>query len=158
MLWGGMADDFDLEMMRRAMALAQTAAEAGEAPIGAVVVDPVTREVVAEAYNEPIRLSDPTGHAEILALRTAAAKLSNYRLSGLTLYVTLEPCAMCAGAISHARIGRVVYGASDAKGGAVEHGPRYFEQPTCHSRPTVESGLLAEESSAMLKAFFRARR
>lgn len=158
MLWGDMADDFDLEMMRRAMALAQTAAEAGEAPIGAVVVDPVTREVVAEAYNEPIRLSDPTGHAEILAMRSAAAKLENYRLSGLTLYVTLEPCAMCAGAISHARIGRVVYGASDAKGGAVEHGPRYFEQPTCHSRPTVESGLLAEESSAMLKSFFRARR
>lgn len=158
MLWGDMADDFDLEMMRRAMALAQTAAEAGEAPIGAVVVDPVTRQVVAEAYNEPIRLSDPTGHAEILALRSAAAKLENYRLSGLTLYVTLEPCAMCAGAISHARIGRVVYGASDAKGGAVEHGPRYFEQPTCHSRPAVESGLMAEESSAMLKAFFRARR
>ena len=158
MLWGDMADDFDIEMMRRAIALAQTAAEAGEAPIGAVVVDPVTREVVAEAYNEPIRLSDPTGHAEILAMRSAAAKLENYRLSGLTLYVTLEPCAMCAGAISHARIGRVVYGASDAKGGAVEHGPRYFEQPTCHSRPTVESGLLAEESSAMLKAFFRARR
>lgn len=158
MLWGGMADDFDLEMMRRALALAQTAAEAGEAPIGAVIVDPATREVVAEAYNEPIRLSDPTGHAEILALRSAAAKLENYRLSGLTLYVTLEPCAMCAGAISHARIGRVVYAASDAKGGAVEHGPRYFEQPTCHSRPAVESGLLAEESSAMLKAFFRARR
>lgn len=158
MLWGGMADDFDLEMMRRAMALAQTAAEAGEAPIGAVVVDPATREVVAEAYNEPIRLSDPTGHAEILALRSAAANRENYRLSGLTLYVTLEPCAMCAGAISHARIGRVVYGASDAKGGAVEHGPRYFEQPTCHSRPAVESGLLADEASALLKSFFRARR
>ncbi|HOY77300.1 MAG TPA: tRNA adenosine(34) deaminase TadA [Hyphomonadaceae bacterium] len=153
-----MADDFDLEMMRRAMALAQTAAEVGEAPIGAVVVDPATREVVAEAYNEPIRLNDPTGHAEVLALRSAAAKLENYRLSGLTLYVTLEPCAMCAGAISHARIGRVVYGASDAKGGAVEHGPRYFEQPTCHSRPVVESGLLADEASALLKSFFRARR
>ena len=153
-----MADDFDLEMMRRAMALAQTAAEVGEAPIGAVVVDPATREVVAEAYNEPIRLNEPTGHAEVLALRSAAAKLENYRLSGLTLYVTLEPCAMCAGAISHARIGRVVYGASDAKGGAVEHGPRYFEQPTCHSRPVVESGLLADEASALLKSFFRARR
>ncbi|MET0370114.1 MAG: tRNA adenosine(34) deaminase TadA [Sphingobium sp.] len=153
-----MADDFDIEMMRRAMALAQTAAEAGEAPIGAVVVDPVTREIVAEAYNEPIRLSDPTAHAEVLAMRSAAAKLNNYRLSGLTLYVTLEPCAMCAGAISHARIGRVVYGASDAKGGAVEHGPRYFEQPTCHSRPAVESGVLADESSTMLKVFFRARR
>jgi tRNA(adenine34) deaminase len=158
MLWGDMADEFDLEMMRRAMALAQMAADAGEAPIGAVVVDPVTREVVAEAYNEPIRLNDPTGHAEVLAMRAAATKLGNYRLPGLTLYVTLEPCAMCAGAISHARIGRVVYGAADEKGGAVASGPRFFEQPTCHSRPQVESGVMAEESSAMLKTFFRARR
>ena len=158
MLWGGMADEFDLEMMRRAMELAQAAAAAGEAPIGAVVVDPASREIIAEAHNEPIRLNDPTGHAEILAMRVAAEKLGNYRLSDLTLYVTLEPCAMCAGAISHARIGRVVYGAADEKGGAVANGPRFFDQPTCHSRPVVESGLLAEESSAMLKAFFRARR
>ena len=158
MLWGGMADEFDLEMMRRAMELARAAADAGEAPVGAIVVDPVSREIVAEAHNEPIRLSDPTGHAEILAMRVAATKLGNYRLSGLTLYVTLEPCAMCAGAISHARIGRVVYGAADEKGGAVANGPRFFEQPTCHSRPAVESGVLADESSAMLKAFFRARR
>lgn len=158
MLWGGMADDFDLEMMRRAMAQAQAAADAGEAPIGAIVVDPATREVVAEAHNQPIALHDPTGHAEVLAMRAAAAKLGNYRLTGLTLYVTLEPCAMCAGAVSHARIGRVVYGAADEKGGAVANGPRFFEQPTCHSRPQVESGVLAEESSAMLKAFFRARR
>lgn len=158
MLWGGMADEFDLEMMRRAMGLALAAADAGEAPVGAVVVDPATREIVAEAHNEPIRLNDPTGHAEILALRSAAAKRENYRLSGLTLYVTLEPCAMCAGAISHARIGRVVYGAADEKGGAVANGPRFFEQPTCHSRPVVESGVLAEDASAMLKAFFRARR
>jgi tRNA(adenine34) deaminase len=158
MLWGGMPDDFDFQMMRRAMELAQAAADGGEAPIGAVVVDPVTREVIAEAFNEPIRLSDPTGHAEILAMRSAAAKLGNYRLSALTLYVTLEPCAMCAGAVSHARIGRLVYGAADEKGGAVANGPRFFEQPTCHSRPTVEGGLLADESSAMLKAFFRARR
>lgn len=153
-----MDDDFDFRMMRRAMELAQAAADAGEAPIGAVLVDPVTRQVVADAYNEPIRLSDPTGHAEILAMRSAAAKLANYRLSGLTLYVTLEPCAMCAGAISHARIGRLVYGAADEKGGAVANGPRFFEQPTCHSRPVVESGLLADESAATLKAFFRARR
>ena len=153
-----MADEFDLEMMRRAMELARAAADAGEAPVGAIVVDPVSREIVAEAHNEPIRLSDPTGHAEILAMRVAATKLGNYRLSGLTLYVTLEPCAMCAGAISHARIGRVVYGAADEKGGAVANGPRFFEQPTCHSRPAVESGVLADESSAMLKAFFRARR
>ncbi len=153
-----MADDFDLGMMQRAMALARAAAAAGEAPIGAVLVDPVTREVVAEAHNQPIGLHDPTAHAEVLALRAAGARLGNYRLTGLTLYVTLEPCVMCAGAISHARIGRVVYGADDAKGGAVKHGPRFFEQPTCHSRPQVESGVMADEASAILKDFFKARR
>lgn len=158
MLWGGMATETDLEMMRRAMRLARAAADAGEAPIGAVVVDPETGEVIAEAHNQPIALNDPTGHAEILALRAAAEKRFNYRLSGLTLYVTLEPCAMCAGAISHARIGRLVYGAADAKGGAVASGPKFFEQATCHSRPVVEAGVLADESAAMLKAFFRARR
>lgn len=158
MLWGGMAADFDLEMMQRALGLARAAAEAGEAPIGAVLVDPATGEVVAEAHNQPIGLNDPTAHAEVLALRAAGARLRNYRLTGLTLYVTLEPCAMCAGAISHARIGRVVYGADDAKGGAVVHGPRFFEQPTCHSRPAVTGGVLGDEASAMLKEFFRARR
>jgi tRNA(Arg) A34 adenosine deaminase TadA len=158
MLWGGMDEGFDLEMMRRAMALAQAAADAGEAPIGAVLVDPASGEVVAEAHNQPIRLHDPTAHAEILAMRTAAANAANYRLTGLTLYVTLEPCAMCAGAISHARIGRVVYGAPDEKGGAVAHGPRFFEQPTCHSRPSVTSGVLADESASLLRSFFRARR
>lgn len=158
MLWGGMAADFDLEMMQRALGLARAAAEAGEAPIGAVLVDPATGEVVAEAHNQPIGLNDPTAHAEVLALRAAGSLLGNYRLTGLTLYVTLEPCAMCAGAISHARIGRVVYGADDAKGGAVVHGPRFFEQPTCHSRPAVTGGVLGDEASAMLKEFFRARR
>jgi tRNA(adenine34) deaminase len=158
MLWGGMGEVFDLEMMCRAMAQAQAAADAGEAPIGAVLVDPATGDVVAEAHNQPIRLHDPTAHAEVLAMRAAAQRLGNYRLTGLTLYVTLEPCAMCAGAISHARIGRVVYGAADEKGGAVAHGPRFFEQPTCHSRPAVTAGLMAEESSALLKGFFRARR
>ena len=158
MLWGGMGEVFDLEMMCRAMAQAQAAADAGEAPIGAVLVDPSTGDVVAEAHNQPIGLHDPTAHAEVLAMRAAAHKLGNYRLTGLTLYVTLEPCAMCAGAISHARIGRVVYGAADEKGGAVAHGPRFFEQPTCHSRPAVTAGLMAEESSALLKGFFRARR
>ncbi|MEZ6030529.1 MAG: tRNA adenosine(34) deaminase TadA [Hyphomonadaceae bacterium] len=153
-----MADECDLEMMRRAMELARAAAAAGEAPIGAVLADPATGEVVAEAHNQPIGLNDPTAHAEILALRAAGTRLGNYRLTGLTLYVTLEPCAMCVGAVSHARIGRLVYGAEDAKGGAVAHGPRFFEQPTCHSRPQVEGGLLAEESSELLKAFFRARR
>ncbi|MEO6858700.1 MAG: nucleoside deaminase, partial [Solirubrobacteraceae bacterium] len=97
-------------------------------------------------------------HAEILALRMAAEALGNYRLTGLTLVVTLEPCAMCAGAISHARIGRLVFGASDPKGGAVIHGPRFFDQPTCHWRPEVVGGVLAEESAALLKGFFRARR
>ena len=144
--------------MRLALAKAQAAAEAGEIPVGALVVDPVSGDVVAEAANAPLGLCDPTAHAEISALRAAARKVGNYRLTGLVLYVTLEPCAMCAGAISHARIGRLVYGASDPKGGAVEHGPRFFEQPTCHWRPAVEGGVLAEESAALLRAFFRARR
>ena len=148
----------DEQTMRIALAEAQAAAERGEAPIGAVVVDPATGEIVARAGNSPIDLSDPTAHAEILALRAAAAKLGNYRLTGLTLVVTLEPCAMCAGAISHARIGRLVFGAADKKGGAVISGPRFFEQPTCHWRPEVEGGVLGEESATILKEFFRARR
>ena len=144
--------------MRIALAEAQAAADAGEAPIGAVVVDPATGAVIARAHNAPIGRHDPTAHAEILALRQAAEKLGNYRLTGLTLAVTLEPCAMCAGAISHARIGRLVFGAADAKGGAVASGPRFFEQPTCHWRPQVTSGVLAEESAALLRGFFKARR
>jgi tRNA(Arg) A34 adenosine deaminase TadA len=115
--------------------------------------------VLATAGNGPIAAHDPTAHAEILALRAAGAALGNYRMPpGATLYVTLEPCAMCAGAISHARIGRLVYGAHDPKGGAVAHGPRFFTQPTCHWRPTVEAGLCAEESADLLRGFFRARR
>ena len=144
--------------MRIALDMAQDAAARGEAPIGAVVYDPASGEVIAAAGNSPISLHDPTAHAEILAIRAAAAKLGNYRLTGLSLFVTLEPCAMCAGAISHARIGRVVYGASDAKGGGVEHGARVFDQSTCHWKPEVESGVLAEESAALLRGFFRARR
>jgi tRNA(Arg) A34 adenosine deaminase TadA len=144
--------------MRMALDLAQAAADAGEAPIGAVIVDPATGEVVATGANAPIAGHDPTAHAEVVALRRAGAATGNYRLTGLTLYVTLEPCAMCAGAISHARIGRLVYGADDPKGGAVAHGPKLFEQPTCHWRPQVEGGLLATESAALLRGFFRARR
>ena len=150
--------DHDLITMRIALAEAQAAADRGEAPIGAVVVDPATGEVIARAANSPIASHDPTAHAEILALRAAAARVGNYRLTGLTLVVTLEPCAMCAGAISHARIGRLVFGATDAKGGAVVSGPRFFDQPTCHWRPDVEGGVLAEESAEMLRSFFRARR
>jgi tRNA(Arg) A34 adenosine deaminase TadA len=148
----------DLSTMRIALDMAQDAAARGEAPIGAVVFDPASGEVIAAAGNSPISLHDPTAHAEILALRQAAAKRGNYRLTGLSLFVTLEPCPMCAGAISHARIGRVVFGAQDAKGGGVMHGARVFDQPTCHWKPEVEGGVLAEESAALLKGFFRARR
>ena len=148
----------DEPTMRIALEEAQAAAARGEAPIGAVVIDPATGEIIARAGNGPIGLADPTAHAEILALRAAAAKLGNYRLTGLTLVATLEPCAMCAGAISHARIGRLVFGATDEKGGAVVSGPRFFDQPTCHWRPKVDGGVLAEESAAMLRDFFRARR
>ena len=144
--------------MRIALALAQAAAERGEAPIGAAIIDPATGSVIAAAANAPIAGHDPTAHAEILAMRAAGLALGNYRLTGLTMVVTLEPCAMCAGAISHARIGRLVFGASDPNGGAVVSGPRFFEAPTCHWRPQVTGGVLAEESAALLKSFFRARR
>lgn len=144
--------------MGRALELARDAAAAGEAPIGCVIVDGAG-EVIAEGANAPIASNDPTAHAEIIALRRAAAQLANYRLKpGLTLYVTLEPCAMCAGAISHARIARLVYGAGDAKGGGVIHGARVFEHSTCHWKPAVSGGVLAEDSAALLKEFFKARR
>jgi tRNA(adenine34) deaminase len=153
-----MSDSRDIRFMELALGQAQAAAAAGEAPIGAIVVDPATDQVIAAAHNMPIARHDPSAHAEILSLRLAGQKLGNYRLTGLEMFVTLEPCAMCAGAISHARIGRVVYGASDPKGGAIEHGPRFFDQPTCHWRPGVTGGVLADESAALLKGFFRARR
>jgi tRNA(adenine34) deaminase len=137
---------------------ARAAARAGETPVGAVILDPKTGEVIARAGNGPIGAHDPTAHAEIAAIRIAAAKLENYRLTGLTLVVTLEPCAMCAGAISHARIGRVVFGAQDPKGGAVVHGPKFFAQPTCHWRPEVTGGVMAQESANLLRGFFRERR
>ena len=144
--------------MARALALAAQAAEAGEAPIGCVIVDGAG-EVIAEGANAPIATHDPTAHAEIIALRQAAAALENYRLKpGLTLYVTLEPCAMCAGAISNARINRLVYGASDPKGGGVAHGARVFDQPTCHWKPAVTAGVEAEAGAKLLKDFFKARR
>ena len=144
--------------MRMALDQAQAAANAGEVPVGAILVDPTSGAVVATGANGPIASHDPTAHAEIVAMRRAATALQNYRLTNLTLYVTLEPCAMCAGAISHARIGRVVWAADDPKGGGVAHGPRLFEQPTCHWRPATDSGLLADEASALLKSFFRQRR
>jgi tRNA(Arg) A34 adenosine deaminase TadA len=150
--------DHDLATMRIALAEAQAAVDRGEVPVGAAILDPASGQVIARAANGPIGAHDPSAHAEIQALRAAGAALGSYRLTGLTLYVTLEPCAMCAGAISHARIGRLVYGADDPKGGAVIHGPRFFEQPTCHWRPEVSGGVLADESGELLRAFFRARR
>ena len=144
--------------MRRALAEAQAAASDGEAPVGAVIVDPATGEVISTGRNGPVRLHDPTAHAEIVALRAAAQARGNYRLTGLTLVVTLEPCAMCAGAIAHARIGRLYYGAGDPKGGGVEHGARVFAQPTCHHRPDVYPGLGEREAAALLRKFFVERR
>ena len=148
----------DEHLMRAALDSAREAALAGEVPIGALIFDPSSQTVVATARNSPISLNDPCAHAEILALRAAGQAIGNYRLTGLSLYVTLEPCAMCAGAISHARIGRLVYGAADEKGGAVDHGPKFFAQPTCHWAPEVSSGVLAEDSSTMLRDFFKQRR
>lgn len=148
----------DAEAMALALDEARAAAERGETPVGAVILNPATGEILARAGNGPIGTHDPTAHAEIAAIRMAAAKLGNYRLTDLTLVVTLEPCAMCAGAISHARIGRVVFGAEDPKGGAVVHGPRFFAQPTCHWRPEVTGGVMAQESADLLRGFFRARR
>jgi tRNA(adenine34) deaminase len=153
------SDDTDNHWMAKALALAEQAAALGEAPIGAIIVDPSTNEMIAQAHNQPITDHDPSSHAELLAIRRAGAALGNYRLApGLTLYVTLEPCTMCAGAISQARIARIVYGAPDVKGGAVDNGVRFFQQPTCHWRPSVTGGVMAEESAALLRAFFKARR
>ncbi len=148
----------DEDYMRLALEEAQASSLRGEVPVGAVLVNPVTQDIVARSGNAPISGYDPTAHAEILALREAARITGNYRLSGLTLYVTLEPCTMCAGAISHARIRRVVYGATDIKGGAIDSGVKFFEQPSCHHRPDVTAGLLGEEAGAMLKSFFKSRR
>ena len=147
-----------VDYMARAMELARQAEAEGEVPVGAVLVNLETGEIVAEGFNRPIAQNDPTAHAEIQAIRIASEKINNYRLFGHDLYVTLEPCAMCAGAIAIARIRKVIYAAEDPKGGAVVNGVRYFEQPTCHWHPEVEQGLHADDSSEMLKAFFRSRR
>ena len=144
------------EPMRVALDAARAAAETSEVPVGAVVMQ--GERVVAVAGNAPRTLHDPTAHAEILAIRAAAKALERDRLEDCDLWVTLEPCAMCAGAIAHARIGRVYYAAADPKGGAVEHGPRFFTQPTCHHRPEVYSGIGESEAATLLRNFFAARR
>lgn len=142
--------------LSRAFDEARAAAARGEAPIGAVV----TRggEVIAAAGNRTLELNDPTAHAEVLAIRAACEKLGSQRIPECDLYVTLEPCAMCAGAISFARLRRLYFAADDPKGGAVEHGPRFFAQPTCHHAPEVYGGLRASEAAALLKEFFGSRR
>ena len=144
--------------MDAALAEARAAAERDETPVGAVLVDPATGEVIARAGNRTRELSDPTAHAEVLAIRAACAALGSERLPGLDLYVTLEPCPMCAGAISFARIRRVYYGAPDPKGGGVDHGPRVFSHPTCHHAPEVYGGIGEDEAAAILRAFFAKRR
>ncbi|HVJ03904.1 MAG TPA: nucleoside deaminase [Sphingomonas sp.] len=142
--------------MRAALDAAEAAAEAGEVPVGAVLVR--GGEVIVAAANAPRTLSDPTAHAEMRVIREGARLLGRERLEDCDLWVTLEPCAMCAGAIAHARIARLYYGASDPKGGAVEHGPRFFAQPTCHHRPEVYPGIGEAEAGALLRKFFRERR
>jgi|SRR5579871_3774079 len=147
----------DTDSMAMALAEAKAAAERGEVPVGAVIVG-TEGAVLARNGNRIVEHHDPTAHAEMLVLRAAAMKLGNERLVGTSLFVTLEPCAMCTGAISLARVKRLVFAAEDPKGGAVLHGPRFFAQPTCHHRPDVSSGELAGESAALLRAFFAARR
>ncbi|MEE4153192.1 MAG: tRNA adenosine(34) deaminase TadA [Erythrobacter sp.] len=147
---------FSAPFVQRALALAQDAARAGEVPVGAVVVS--GGRIVGEGMNRTRRDRDPTAHAEIVAIRAASEALGSHRLVGCDLYVTLEPCAMCAGAISHARIARLYYGASDAKGGAIEHGARVFEHPQTLHRPEVHTGLGETESAQLLRTFFRERR
>lgn len=142
--------------MRAALDAAAGAAAAGEVPVGAVVVH--AGRIIATAANAPRALHDPTAHAELLAIRAAAAAIGSDRLSDCDLWVTLEPCAMCAGAIAHARIARLYYGASDPKGGAVEHGPTLFGQPTIHHRPEIFAGIGEAAAAALLRDFFAARR
>ena len=144
--------------MDLALEEARLAAERNEVPVGAVIVLRAGRRVLARAGNETEERQDPTAHAEMLAIRRAAAALGRSRLTGCDLYVTLEPCAMCAGAIAHARLDRLYFGAADPKGGAVLHGGRLFAQPTCHHRPDVYDGLGEREAAALLKQFFAERR
>jgi tRNA(adenine34) deaminase len=136
---------------------AEAAGRRGEVPVGAVVLA-ADGAVLARDGNRTLELRDPTAHAEILVIRSAASKLGSERLIGCQLYVTLEPCAMCAAAISFARLARLYFGANDEKGGAVEHGPRFFAQPTCHHAPDVYGGIGETAASALLRDFFRARR
>jgi tRNA(adenine34) deaminase len=150
------ADVRDEAYMRRALDLARHAEQAGEVPVGALVV--LNDEVIGEGWNQPIVSHDPTAHAEIVALRAAATRMKNYRLTDTTLYVTLEPCAMCAGAIVQARIARVVYGAADLKAGAAGSVFNFLESSSLNHRAQITGGVLAVDCGQSLKAFFQARR
>jgi tRNA(Arg) A34 adenosine deaminase TadA len=148
----------DAEAIALALEEAKSAAARGEVPVGAVLLS-ADGSLLAKDGNRTLELKDPTAHAEMLVMRAGAKALGNERLIGSTLYVSLEPCAMCAGAMAMARIGRLVFAACDPKGGAVLHGPRFFEQPTCHHRPAIlQTEPLAMEAGEILKDFFRARR
>jgi tRNA(Arg) A34 adenosine deaminase TadA len=157
-------DDQDLPLAARprfmdlALAEAEAAGARGEVPVGAVLVDGASGSVLARAGNRVEALKDPTAHAEMIVIREAAAAAGLKRLEGADLYVTLEPCAMCAAAIAFARLRRLYFGAGDPKGGAVEHGPRFFNQPTCHHRPEVYGGIGERQAGELLRAFFRERR
>ena len=144
--------------MERALALAAYAAEQDEVPIGAVVVNPENGEIISEAYNLSEHVAAASAHAEILAIRKACEKLKCNRLRGMDLYVTLEPCTMCAAAISFARIQNLYFGAIDAKGGAVVSGVKFYDSPTCHHRPEVQGGIMERECGQILKDFFKAKR
>ena len=151
-----MSESDDAHWMREAIAQARAAQQAGEVPVGAVLVR--DGQVIATGRNAPIAGHDPTAHAEMAALRAGAAQLSNYRLDGCTLYVTLEPCAMCSGAMLHARLPRVVYGAADAKTGAAGSVVNLFAEPRLNHQTVVHGGVLADECGALLCDFFRDRR
>lgn len=153
-----MSETATRDFMTLALAEARAAAGRGEVPVGAVLIDSRSGAVLAQAGNRTETDRDPTAHAELLAIRAAAARLGTPRLAEADLYVTLEPCPMCAQAIAFARIRRLYFGAYDPKGGGVEHGPRIFSQPTCHHAPEIYGGLAESEASAILKDFFRARR
>jgi tRNA(Arg) A34 adenosine deaminase TadA len=144
--------------MDQALAQARAAAGRGEVPVGAVIVDGASGAVLAAEGNRVLEMKDPTAHAEMLAIRRATAKLDNERLEGCDIYVTLEPCPMCAQAISFARLRRLYYGAEDQKGGGVAHGPRIFSQATCHHRPEILDNISAREAGDILRDFFRDRR
>lgn len=153
-----MNTDPDYNYMQAALEEAKKAASRDEVPIGAVIVHAGSGEIIARAGNRTIEYSDPTAHAEILAIREACEKAGVQRIPDYDLYVTLEPCAMCAAAISFARFRRLVIGAPDEKGGGVLHGPQFYTQPTCHHRPDVTHGIMADECGEILKTFFRSKR